>query len=263
MKRKVAKGILLLSLICLQTACHSHSFSEATCEAPATCTECGETQGEPLGHNWAEATCESPKNCTNCGKTEGAALGHHVEEWTVTTEATCSTPGVESGVCTTCGETQTREIPLKEHTPGDWVVTTQPTASEQGTRIKKCTVCGAELESEKFELSAEDYKAQCASISYDSLSRTPNDYQGRMVKFSGTVVQVCSEEMFYSTYRVATSGGYDDVIYITVNAYQLENRRILEDDYITFYGTFTGLMSYQTVLGATVTVPEVDVAYLD
>ena len=54
---------------------HVCEFAPATCTAPATC-ECGATQGEALGHTWVDATCTDPKTCSVCGETEGEALGH-------------------------------------------------------------------------------------------------------------------------------------------------------------------------------------------
>ena len=31
---------------------------------------------EPLGHSWVEATCDAPKTCSACGMTDGEPLGH-------------------------------------------------------------------------------------------------------------------------------------------------------------------------------------------
>ena len=87
-----------------------HTWKEATCEEPETCTVCGKTQGTAKGHTWKAATCTVPKTCSVCGKTEGEALGH--------------TPGeVEMGEpdyvlatvwlntkCTVCGEIEDREL---------------------------------------------------------------------------------------------------------------------------------------------------------
>jgi len=39
--------------------------------------------------------------------------------------------------------------------------------------------------------------------------------------------------------------------------------RILEDDIVTFYGTYGGLYSYESVMGATITVPLVLAQYMD
>ena len=50
---------------------HEHTWTEATCTQPRTCTECGATEGDVLDHEWTFATLESPKTCVNCGATEG------------------------------------------------------------------------------------------------------------------------------------------------------------------------------------------------
>ena len=158
---------------------------------------------------------------------------------------------------------------MAEHTEGQWEITKQPTTDSDGTRIKKCTICGEELEKESFSMSKEElaalYKNSCQWLAYDTLARTPGDYEGTKVAFAGYVVQVCSEAsspLYYSTYRVATSGRYDNVVYIKVDNYG-SGSRILEDDYITFYGEFEGLYTYETVMGASVTIPKVMVEYIN
>ena len=92
------KAMVLLLVLCLAFACaacgHTHTWKDATCTEPKTCSECGETEGEALGHNWADATCTEPKTCTVCGVTEGG-LGEHspsrADYW-------------QGSVCTLCGE---------------------------------------------------------------------------------------------------------------------------------------------------------------
>ena len=196
-------------------------------------------------------------------------MGHKVEVWEVTKKANCTEEGTESGICTVCEEILEKSIPKEDHVAGEWITTIQPTPDEKGTRVKKCKVCETELEEEQFTLSAEEmeklYKKNCKSISYDNLSRNPADYEGEYVKFTGYVVQVCSEatsSLYYSTYRVATNGRYNNVVYIKVDNYG-SGSRILEDDRVTFYGTYDGLYTYETVMGASVTIPSVIVEYID
>ena len=60
---------------------HQHSWMDATCTSPRTCSVCGDTTGSKVGHQWVEATYNKPKTCEKCGATEGskkspsAALG--------------------------------------------------------------------------------------------------------------------------------------------------------------------------------------------
>lgn len=43
------------------------TYADATCTAPATCTECGATSGEPLGHTWEHKTTTYTVSC-KCGE---------------------------------------------------------------------------------------------------------------------------------------------------------------------------------------------------
>ena len=98
-----------------------------------------------------------------------------------------------------------------------------------------------------------------AIIGYDELARNPESYKNEYVFFSGKVVQVCSEAsspLYYSTYRVATSGSYNNIVLLYVNNYG-SGSRILEDDTISFYGKYDGLYTYKTVMGASVTIPSI------
>ncbi len=77
MFKKTTSIFLALVLLLSLSACgHEHQWTEATCAAPKTCADCGETEGETLSHNWTDATCSAPKTCTVCGATEGEALEH-------------------------------------------------------------------------------------------------------------------------------------------------------------------------------------------
>lgn len=104
MKRGIA---ILLALVCLLGLCgcgHEHTWEEATCTQPMTCSECGKTQGEPNGHQWTEATCETPRTCSVCGETEGEPLGHSKGSWETIKEPTICSEGKEQVKCTRCGK---------------------------------------------------------------------------------------------------------------------------------------------------------------
>ena len=245
-----------------------HTWEEATCTEPETCSRCGETRKEPLGHQWNSATCTEPQICRRCGETVGEPLGHTLEAWSVSSTSTCTKHGIETAVCSVCGETVERELELLEHTPGDWQIVEPATETAKGKRVRYCVVCGTELEQEDYSLTDEELRnlfiSQCKWISYDSLSRTPGEYEGEKLTFSGYVLQVCSEasaSWSYSEYRVATSGRYNNVVYMKIQNYGAPSR-ILEDDYITFYGTYDGLMSYTTVMGRKITIPSVTAKYV-
>lgn len=98
-------------------------------------------------------------------------------------------------------------------------------------------------------------------ITYDQIARTPDDYKGKKVKFSGKVVQVL-EGNGEVNIRFAVDKDYDKMIY---GAYKssIVTSRVLEDDVITIYGTSTGLYSYKSTFGATITIPSVLIEKID
>lgn len=109
--KKVCVLFLFGFLLILSGCGHSHTWIEATCIAPKTCSVCGETEGHNApelsclndaicircseiisapGHTMTEATCIEPAKCTVCGEISGKALGH------TTTSGVCSRCGLET-----------------------------------------------------------------------------------------------------------------------------------------------------------------------
>lgn len=102
MKRKRGKiwlcGVAtMVSCLMLAGCGHEHTWVDATCTEPKTCSECGETEGEALGHVWVDATCSAPKTCSVCGETEGEALEHTLTEANYQQPATCEICGETVG----------------------------------------------------------------------------------------------------------------------------------------------------------------------
>lgn len=75
MEKRMTALLLAIAALLTLTACgHEHVWREADCLAPKTCTDCGETEGEPLGHRATEATHWAPSVCSACGEELGEAL---------------------------------------------------------------------------------------------------------------------------------------------------------------------------------------------
>lgn len=128
--KKVTVFLLAAAFLLGMAGCSDsceHVWAEADCIIPKTCTECGETEGTPLGHEWNDATCTTAQVCARCGRTEGDPLGH---SWV---EATCT----EAKHCTGCGEV------IGEALGHVWTEATTEAP-------KTCTVC-AETEGEKIQ----------------------------------------------------------------------------------------------------------------
>lgn len=255
-----------------------HEWEDATCSKPKTCAICGMTEGNTLNHTWKEATCDTPKTCSVCGATEGKSLGHTFDKSVTKTEATCSKAGNKIEICSVCGFEQTTSIPKLAHKPGDWVIEKEATINEKGVKKQYCTVCGAEIASESIEIDESQketlYKQACQKANYIDLARSPDVLKGQKVKVSGKVIQVieASSSQYYCVYRVdITHHGdastysieyYDDTILVLYDGYG-KPVRILEDDIITIYGEYQGLDSYESVLGATITLPKIFAEYID
>ncbi len=104
--KKLVVFVLLLQMSFLFSSCvHSHTWEEATCIKPRTCSICGKAEGQPLGHDWKSATCTSPKTCSRCGLTEGNTISHDWEESEII-PPTCDNSGYSILVCSLCGETK-------------------------------------------------------------------------------------------------------------------------------------------------------------
>lgn len=95
--------------------------------------------------------------------------------------------------------------------------------------------------------------ANYETVSYTDIARNPEDFLGKMIVFSGKVLQVIenSEEI---KLRVATEGGYDDVV-LAAYSPDLLDFRVLEDDQVTLYGMCLGLYTYTSTLGAEISIP--------
>ena len=130
-RRKIATFLVILTVLLLSafvlTGCGEekpacvHEWTEATCEAPRTCSLCGATEGAALGHTGGTATCTARATCEVCGKEYGELAAH------TGGTATCK----ERATCTVCGE---KYGELAAHTGGTATCTKKAT----------CEVCGKE-----------------------------------------------------------------------------------------------------------------------
>ena len=120
-------------------------------------------------------------------------------------------------------------------------------------------------------------KPEYAKINYKGVSRNPDNYKGKLVKFTGIVVQ--AQETYgveytggslfdqYYVLRVASKykkyryiDGYetDDIVYVVVPTSKVEGGRILEDDKVSVYGRYDGIETYEALLGNSVSIPRVE-----
>lgn len=133
-------------------------------------------------------------------------------------------------------------------------------AKEEQERIEKEKAEKEAAEKEAAEKEAAEKAAQEEAaqgyetgITYDQLARTPDDYIGDKIKFSGKVVQVIEGDG-ETQLRFAVNDDYDQMVYLAYYP-EIVDQRVLEDDYLTIYGSSLGTMSYESTLGASITIP--------
>ena len=115
-------------------------------------------------------------------------------------------------------------------------------------------------EAAQKEREEKEKKGYDTGITYDQLSRNPEDYMGEKVKFSGHVLQVIEGDTIML--RVATDGKYDDVILVSYSP-SIVSSRVLEDDKITVYGTSAGLFTYESTGSGDISIPHILVDKID
>ena len=118
----------------------------------------------------------------------------------------------------------------------------------------------AKIDEANAAKAAEDAQGYETGITYDQLARTPDDYMGKKVKFYGKVVQVIEGDSIQI--RLAVDDNYDTIL-LGEYSKDIVSSRVLEDDYITIYGTSVGTISYKSTMGGTITIPGVYIDKID
>ena len=104
-----------------------------------------------------------------------------------------------------------------------------------------------------------ELRAKARQISYNSLAREPLAYKGQTVVFRGQVTQV-QESGLSVILRVNVTRGqfiWKDTVWVEYRKKVPDERRILDDDILTFWGEYKGIMSYKAVFGQTIQIPHV------
>ncbi len=112
----VAVAVVYGIAYCVTDGFHQHTWTDATCTEPKTCSECGAVEGEPLDHDYA-------------------ATEH---------EATCTKGSYTVYVCNRCNDVREEpgSNPALGHDPGEWSFD-----SATQKEVRKCRRCGSAVES--------------------------------------------------------------------------------------------------------------------
>lgn len=145
------------------------------------------------------------------------------------------------------------------YTPESWAaletaLTEAKTVAEKknasATEVSSAT---SKLKTAKSGLKEPFNPSKYERVSYTDVARNPDSFTGKQLVFSGKVLQVI-EGSTETNLRVATSGNYDDVIFVGYDP-SIMSSRVLEDDRITVYGTCTGLYTYKSTGAGSISIP--------
>ena len=108
------------------------------------------------------------------------------------------------------------------------------------------------------------YKASAAAIPYNQLIKDPTSLAGRVVTYTGQVFQYDSNTTTSHLIVAITDGGYgfwSDTIWIDLDPATGQN--VFNKTVIRFWGTVVGPYTYTTTSNGSITIPEVQLRYLD
>lgn len=118
-----------------------------------------------------------------------------------------------------------------------------------------------------IDLPEAEYKAQCQVYAYDDIARHPNEYNKKLAKFTGEIIQIVRNgDKLQMRVNVTLKGEapfsyYTDTmfVYYTIT----DNTNLLEQDIITMYGELRGTQEYTDVLNRQQSIPRIYVKFID
>lgn len=106
------------------------------------------------------------------------------------------------------------------------------------------------------EAAEKDPNSYNTGITYDQIARSPEDYKGKKMQFTGRVIQVMEDDD-ETEIRLAVDGNSDNIILVGFNPDILSGSRVLEDDLVTISGESVGTISYKSTMAGKIIVPAI------
>ncbi len=117
-----------------------------------------------------------------------------------------------------------------------------------------------ELATEQEDAQKEDKSTYDAKTNYEELTQTPKKYEGQKITLTGEVIQTIEDDEKVQ-YRLAVDGDYDKMILLEIKKSEVSTP-VAEEDNVTVYGTFLGMVSYNSTLGEKISIPAMHVHML-
>lgn len=114
---------------------------------------------------------------------------------------------------------------------------------------------------EKAEAEAKEKQGYNTGITYDQLARNPDEYLLEKVKFRGKVIQVIEDDG-ETQIRLAVNDNYDTIVLAIFDS-SIVASRVLDDDRITIYGISKGLITYESTMGGSISIPGIAIDKID
>ncbi|MEF2837886.1 MAG: hypothetical protein U0N82_09195 [Oscillospiraceae bacterium] len=85
------------------------------------------------------------------------------------------------------------------------------------------------------------YRKNCLKVNYNDLARSPEEYENKMVTISGKISYINSNANTSSGYIYKIDAGQRKYLNVAFNG-KLDSGNLIENDYITCYGEFIGIV---------------------
>ena len=144
----------------------------------------------------------------------------------------------------------------------------EETEEQKAQRLEQERIAKEKEEAEKEARRKEEeqnFKEEAETLTFEQLARNPEKIKGKKVKLTGEVIQTIQGASAVELRINITKGEYgyhEDTIYALHIPKEGEDK-ILEKDIVTIWGIAQGDYSYTSVLGSTITLPFVNVNYLE
>jgi len=140
------------------------------------------------------------------------------------------------------------------------------TVTEVGIQSIKLEVSDGELNDSTSvgidaKISEEYFKKSCQNVKYGELLRNPDEYFLKPIHVKGKIVQFLNNTQFHFNITKGSYGFWDDRAWLVLNNPPEEN--IIEDDIVEVWGFGGGNEEYETVMGATKTIPLIFAEYVE
>ena len=113
----------------------------------------------------------------------------------------------------------------------------------------------------KNNISEDEFKSLCQYYPYEDILRNPDSYKNRYAVLAGTVDQTIEGAFGLYTSVFITDGNGDK--WACTIVYKEGQSRILQGDYVTVFGILDGTSTSTTLLGKQVSMPSIDIQYVE